>query len=688
MKEIPFRSKEESWLSFNLRVLDEANSPNVPLIERLRFLGIYSNNLDEFFRVRIATLRRLVLLGAKYKELNIPNPSKTLKKSTKILIDASGKYNEIYFKVVDELKKEGIMLINNDEIPEELKSWVFSYYQKKIKPYIMPIIIKKNSHLFGLKDILMYLAVRLSKKSNKGRSLYALLEIPQFSSRFITLPDFNDKKLVMYIDDIIRFALPDIFNSSVYDKYEAFAVKFTRDAEIELDNDITESIFEKISEGLKARDEGKPIRINYDSAMPKRMLRVFQEKLNLPREDSLYPGARYHNRKDLINFPSFNKKGLCFDDFEASRHSYLNQTSTSFIQKIKKSDILLHFPYHPFDHFLDFLREVSIDPLVKSIKITQYRIAKNSAVARALINAVRNGKRVQVVVEPRARFDEKANIAWANEYQSAGINVGLGVPGLKVHAKLCLISRNEAGNIRYYSALSTGNFNESTADKYTDHMLFTANQEIGKDVEKSFRYFHNNFKPPKLRHLVASPFTLRPKIRELIAQEIKNAKKGKKACIKIKINNLSDEEIISDLYNASKNGVKIKIIARSMFSLVLDDGQDYCKNIEAISIVDRFLEHTRFVIFNNDDNPLVYISSADFLPRNFDGRYEIMSPIYEKKLQKQIIDYFKFQWNDSVKARRLDLNLTNTFRGANDSIKGPSAQEQIAKYVADLNIKS
>lgn len=657
----PFRSKEVSWLSFNHRVLQEAGDPSVPLLERLKFLGIYSSNLDEFYRVRVATLKRLTKLGDHYKKLGIPDPNKTLKEVAAIVSRETSSFNETYAKAMGDLRTAGIRVVDEQQVPEILHPWLHGFFEGTVRPQLMPIMVKSTFHLSRLQDQPMYLAVRITREQRKGRQHHALIEIPSNElGRFVVLPDHGGETLVMYIDDIVRFGLPSLFAPLDYDRFDSYAVKFTRDAELEFDDDITESFFEKLTDGIRAREEGNPVRLNYDARIPKDFLSFLTKKLNLVGEDALFPGARYHNRKALMGFPKLGADTLRSPKLHPVPHPVLNngKSSDGLFKKIKKKDQLLHFPYQSFTVFLDLLREACMDPYVKSIQITQYRLAKQSAVAKALITAVRSGKQVGVLVEPTARFDEEANIAWANEYQRAGVRVILGVPGLKVHTKLCLITRMEGSRLRHYTAVGTGNFNEDTAELYTDHMLLTADQTIGQDAKKIFAYFSRSFKPPKLKKLVVAPFHLRNRVLSLIQREIDFAGKGGKGSISIKINNFSDPEVTFLLYKASQAGVKIRLIVRSMFSAITQR-EGISENIQAIGIVDELLEHSRILRFGNGGAPEYYLSSADFLPRNFEGRVETLCPIEDPDLRAELDTYLRLQWGDSVKARLLDENLVN-----------------------------
>ncbi|MEM6279891.1 MAG: polyphosphate kinase 1, partial [Verrucomicrobiota bacterium] len=531
-----------------------------------------------------------------------------------------------------------------------------------------------------LKDLPMYLAVRASKADGTGRPMHALIEIPGNLPRFIELPKTSSTQLVMFLDDVIRFGLHEIFSTVPYDTFESYAIKFTRDSELEFDDDFTESFYEKLEESLKAREEGLPVRANFDENFPKPFLNLVLRKLNLARSDSLYPGARYHNRRDLLSFPKLSGKGMTYEAAEPVPVKSIKKKSGLFAS-IRKRDILIHVPYQPFRYLITLLQEASIDPLVRRIQVTQYRLAKTSCVAGALQAAARNGKEVFVLVEPQARFDEQANIKWASRYRDAGVQVQLGVQGLKVHSKMMLITRKESGRDRLYSVLGTGNFNEDTANIFADHMLFTYQQEIGEDVKQVFEFFRRSYQPPRLEHLLVAPFDLRRFLRDRIDEEIENHANGKPSGISIKVNNFSDVETNKLIRRAAKAGVPVRLIVRSMFSLVMNDEAP----IEAISIVDRYLEHSRMLIFENGGNPKVFLSSADFLPRNFDTRVETIFPIRDKKLSGHLREYFEIQWRDNTKARILDRELSNHYREKGDDETSVRAQYDIESYLRSEN---
>lgn len=668
--------KEISWLSFNERVLQEAENKEVPLHERFKFMGIYSNNLDEYFRVRVATLKRLTTLGTKAKLLLGYNPASVLKRINEIVQSQNIKFEKNYSALLKELESHDIYMINEKQLNDEQVEFVSEYFHQQVRPRLMPFLLEKNSVIPNLTDDAIFFAIYLyNSKTEKKR--YALLEIPtKVLPRFILLPEKGDKKYIIFLDDVIRFGLKEIFFIFDFDEISAYTIKLTKDAELDIVDVATESYVDKLWKGLQERKKGTPVRFIYDRNMPDDFLKIITKKLNLGEDDVVVASNRYHNFKDFMKFPKIGPESFFIQQLKPIPHADI-PPGKSILAAMKKKDILLFFPYNPFDHFIDLLREASIDPLVASIQITLYRLAANSSVINALLNAARNGKRVTTVVELRARFDEEANISWGNVLMDAGVKVIYGVPGLKVHSKICLITREKNGVIERYATIGTGNFNEETAKIYSDHILLTANKKITYEVFKAFNFFNINYKKDNFYHLVLSPFFLRNKINLLIENEIKNAKAGKKAYIHWKLNNLTDREIIQSLYDASCAGVKVKLIVRGMFSLV-PGVKGVSENIKAIGIVDRFLEHTRFMIFCNGDtgNEQVFITSADIMPRNLDHRIEVTCPIFDKNLKRELMDIFEIQWSDNVKSRILDEKQTNRFV---ESKKKP-VQSQIAIY--------
>ncbi len=651
--------KEISWLSFNERVLQEAENKEVPLAESFKFLGIYSNNLDEFFRVRVATLKRLSQFGAKSRDILGYDPKTTLKKLHEIVLAQNSKFEKIYSSLIEELDKYKIHIINEKQLNDAQAEFVREYFINEVRSRLMPFLIDNKTDLPNLTDDAIFLAIILkNKKTNKKR--YAILEIPTaVIPRFIVLPEIGDDKYIIFLDDIIRYGLKDIFFIFDFDEFSAYTIKITKDAELEIADDISESYIEKLSRSLTQRKRGTTVRFIYDRNMPDDLLKILKKKLNFGPDDVVIPANRYHNFKDFMRFPKLGKKKFYFEPLIPIPHSDI-QPGKSILSAIKKKDIMLFFPYHPFDHLIDLLREASIDPSVTSIQITLYRLARNSSVINALLNAARNGKSVTTVVELQARFDEEANILWGNKLMEEGVKVIYGVPGLKVHSKLLLITRIKNNTTQRFAAVGTGNFNEDTARIYTDHLLLTTNIKITNEVHKVFNFFNINYKKDNYYHLILSPFSLRNKINLQIENEIKNAKAGKKAYIYLKLNNITDWEVINNLYEASSAGVNIKLIIRGMYSLV-PGLKEISENIKAIGIVDRFLEHSRFMIFHNGGKEDVYITSADLMTRNIDHRIEVTCPVFDKNIKNELKNIFEIQWKDNVKARKLDASLSNKF---------------------------
>jgi polyphosphate kinase len=676
--------KEISWLSFNERVLQEAENKEVPLIERFKFLGIYSNNLDEYFRVRVATLRRLAQFGSKSHEILGYSPKATLKKVYEIVLEQNTRFEKIYTGLLQELEKHNIHIINEKQLNQEQAEFVRDFFLREVRNRLMPFLIEKDTELPNLTDDAIYLAIYLAKK-NVEKKKYALLEVPSdVLPRFIILPEKDDGKYLIFLDDVIRFGLKDIFFIFDFDEIFAYTIKLTKDAEFEIVDDISESYIEKISRSLQQRRHGNPVRFIYDRKMPPDMLKMLTKMLKFGPNDVVIPGDRYHNSKDFMRLPNLGKKKFYYEPLKHIHHKDI-QPGKSILSAIKKKDIMLFFPYHPFDHLIDLLREASIDPYVNSIQITLYRLARNSSVINALMNAVRNGKKVTTIVELQARFDEEANIEWGNKLMEEGVKVIYGVPGLKVHAKLCLITRTKDDLIQRYAAIGTGNFNEDTARIYTDHLLLTSNKKITNEVFKTFNFFNVNYRKDNYYHLVLSPFFLRNKMTLLIDNEIKNAKAGEKAFIYLKLNNLTDSEIINQLYDASRAGVTVRLIVRGMFSLVTGV-RDLSENIKAIGIVDRFLEHSRFMIFCNGGNEECYITSADLMTRNIEHRIEVTCPVFDRNIRNELKEIFEIQWSDDVKGRKLDPALSNNY--VKPGKRSVRSQTEVHCYVMKTTGKS
>ncbi|MFC2156298.1 polyphosphate kinase 1 [Acidobacteriota bacterium] len=663
-------SKELSWLSFDNRVLDEAADQSVPLVERIKFLGIFSNNMDEFFRVRVATVNRLIEFGKGAKKLIGQDPPKVLKEIQNTVLQLHKRFDAIYQDILSELAAEGIFIIDETQVSEKQGEFIKAYFHREVRPKLIPIMIDQVEKFPDLKDESIYLLVNMGKNKPESKQVNALIEVPTESlSRFLILPSEKSikgvtrgkrQRFIMLLDDVIRYNLADIFSILNYDQFNAFTIKITRDAELDIDSDLSQSYINKIAKGLQLRKGGEPVRFIYDAALPKEIFDLLIKKLKVDENDTQIPGGKYHNFKDFMGFPDLGLKKYNYESLPPLPHRNINPKMNLFKQ-ISKKDILLHYPYQSFHQVIDFLREASIDPSVRSIKITLYRVAKKSAVINALINAVKNGKKVTVVMELQARFDEEANIKWSHLLQEEGVKVIHGVPGLKVHAKLCLITCMKKEKTAKYAIIGTGNFNEDTARVYSDHSLFTANRKLTNEVSKIFDFFDNNYKLSNFNNLIVSPFHMRKKLIKFIKNEIKNAQLGEKAYIHLKLNNLVDPEIIELLYTASQAGVEIKLNIRGMYTLRAGV-EGLSENIQAISIVDRFLEHTRVFFFCNGGNEKVYLTSADIMQRNIDRRVEVTAPVYDKEICKELRDFFDIQWQDTVKARFRDKDLNQVPR--------------------------
>ena len=673
--------KELSWLSFNERVLQEAADKTVPLIERIRFLGIFSNNLDEFYKVRFADVKRRILIN---REQGVKDSSKhLLSKMQSKAFKLNQDFDRLYSELIVEMARRRIFLVNETQLDTLQQKWISKYFHKEVLPHITPLLLRDDIDVLQfLKDEYAYIAVELKKDQ---QSSYALLEIPtDHLPRFVMLPEQKGKgrKTIILLDNIIRYCLDDIFRGFFdYDTLHGYAIKMTRDAEYDLRREVEYSLLEQLSEGLSQRLTAMPVRFIYEHDMPEAMLTFLCEKLKISYYDSLLPGGRYHNFKDFIAFPNVGRDYLenrtlpplkCAD-FDG----YLNA-----FDAIRSQDILLHYPYHRFEHITELVRQASFDPKVISIKINIYRVAKNSKLMNSLIDAVHNGKRVVVVVELQARFDEEANIEWSRILTEAGVDVIFGIPGMKIHAKLLLITRREDNELVRYAHIGTGNFHEKTARIYTDFSLLTADHELTNEVRSVFAYIENPFRPIKFTHLLVSPRNSRTQLYRLIDSEIANARNGKKAEIMVKVNNLVDKGLINKLYGASSAGVKIKMIIRGMCSLV-PGVAGVSDNISIISIVDRFLEHPRVLITHNDGDPLVYISSADWMTRNLDHRIEVTTPIRSPRLKQRIIDIINLQFTDTVKARVIDKEMSNRYvkRGNRKKIRSQLAIYDYLKQI-------
>ncbi len=675
--------KEISWLAFNERVLQEAEDPNVPIIERLRFLGIYSNNQDEFFKVRIAELKRQVLIAqASDRSFTEHILKDAIKKSGKL----TEKFNIIYHDLLNELKKYNIEFKNENQINDFERKWIRSFFTEKVKPFISPVILTEELDVLSfLKDPYTYLCIEMSEQNDKKQ--YALLEIPTDKvDRIIQIPNEDPNstmKILIMLDDIIRVCLDDVFKGFFnYSSITAYCIKMNRDAEYNLSMELNRTMIESMSEGLKQRLTAIPTRLAYDRDMPKEMVKFLVQKLKMSDYDSISAGNRYHNMKDFLGFPSLGNTSLEYNRV-SPLHCYEFDRYPTMFQAISKQDILLYYPYYTFSYFTELLRQSSYDPSVIAIKINIYRVARDSRVIRDLIDAANNGKRVTVVVELKARFDESNNIEWAKILTEAGVKVLFGLPSLKIHSKLCLITRKEEGKLVKYCHIGTGNFNEKSARIYTDFALFTKNEQLTEEVDSVFDFIEAPYIQPRFKNLMVSPVNARQKIYDLIDNEITNATKGLEASITVKINNLVDEGVITRLYRASQAGVKINMIVRGMCSLITGV-KNLSTNINIRSIVDRYLEHPRVMIFHNNGDEKIYISSADWMTRNLDHRIEVATPIFSKKLKKVIKDLIDIQFNDNVKARIIDEKQTNRYVERTATQREIRSQMEIYEYLENL----
>ena len=668
-------NRELSWLQFNARVLQEAADKNVPLIERLRFLGIFSNNLDEFFKVRYATVKRIFEAGKEGKsELGGIKAGDLLEEITKIVIDQQSESLGILKSIDEELKNENIHIINETEIDTDQHEFIKNYFYQEISPALVIIVLNEEIELPELKDSAAYLTIKMS--NSNGDDQYALIEISKAMDRFIVLPLKNNANYIIMVDDVMRHCLDEIFNIFNYETITAHMIKITRDGELDFDSDLSKSFIDKLSDSVKDRQSGDLVRFVHDKSIDKDTLAFLLERMEIDDNDSIIPGGRYHNRRDYMGFPSLGRTDLLYDKIKPLPVKGLSLQKSIF-KTIAKKDYLVYAPYHTFSYIVKFLREAALDPKVKTIKVTIYRLAQISHVASSLVNAAKNGKKVTVSIELRARFDEEANINYAEQMQDAGVKMLFGVSGLKVHCKMCVIEREENDKLVRYGFVSTGNFNESTAKFYTDFTLLTANSKILKDINKVFNFLEVNYKINRYKHIITSPHYTKSKLFALIDDEIENSKNGKPTYIKLKMNSISSYKMIDKLYEASRAGVKIQMIVRGLCCLV-PGVKGMSENIEVISIIDKFLEHTRLYIFSNNDDPKMYISSADWMTRNIDNRVEVSCPIYNVDIKNELQDLYNICWNDNVKARVINETQDNSYR-KNDGAK-VRAQYETYKY--------
>jgi polyphosphate kinase len=693
-KNLPAKRKtiprDISWLAFNARVLQEAADASVPLHERIRFLGIFSNNLDEFFRVRVATLKRMQTVIGKSARMHLEeNPEQILDEIQSMVIDQQREFDRIWEGIENELKEHKIFIRTEKHLNKEQQKFVLNYFNEEVRTNIIPLMIESIQHFPFLRDKSIYLAVVLARQDNSVRQKFALIEIPTtVLPRFIILPAKEGEQDIILMEDLVRFCLPHIFSFFGYDKFLSHIIKVTRDAELDIDNDISTSLIHQLEKGIKERRKGKPVRFVYDKDIDPLLLEYLMRRLGLSRKDNLIPGARIHNFKDFMDFPS----SVFTDRTNPARKSFIHPlfaNATSVMHVIQGQDVMLHLPYHSFDTIIDLLREAAIDPNVISIKITAYRLAKNSRIVNALTNAVRNGKQVTVALELRARFNEAENLAWKSRLEDEGVKVLIGIPGLKMHAKLCVIKKRIGIKTVQCGFVSTGNLNEKTARVYGDHCLLTANRNIMADINRVFSYLENPKHDIKVLEacntLPVSPYSMRSFFTRMVDKEIKNAhhKKNGGSMI-LKMNSLSDPELINRVYEAAREGVNIKLIIRGI-CCAYTENKKWKKDIEAISIVDEYLEHARVFVFHQGGQEKIYISSCDWMLRNLDHRVEVAVPILDPNIRQELKDILDIQLSGNVKARILNNEQNNEYK--REGTKKVRSQIEIFRYLHEKQYK-
>ncbi|MEI5640489.1 MULTISPECIES: polyphosphate kinase 1 [unclassified Pseudoalteromonas] len=684
---ITYFAKELSWLSFNERVLQEAKDPSNPIIERIRFLGIFSNNLDEFFQVRVADVKRRILLN-NLPDTNFDEDEALLADIQKKVLELGKKFNVIYEQILADLNEHNIHVELPEALSEFHQKWLADYFKDQVLPHLLPMMITESKdYSDNINDTMTHLFVEMRGDKNH----HAFLEVPTDRlNRFVQLPPEKTRrhKTIVLLDDVIRYYIADVFRSFFqFEQIAAYSMKMTRDAEYNLDDELEEGVLDTMSKGLKQRLYAEPVRLVYEESMPEELQKLMKKRLGVTTQDALIPGGRYRNFRDFISFPNVGRGYLENKPLPPLRSAAFKKYSSVF-RAISEQDILLYYPYHTFNHMLEYIRQAAFDPRVSQIKVNIYRVAKQSRLIGSLISAAKNDKKVTVMVELKARFDEQNNIEWAKMMSEYGIKVMVGIPSLKVHSKLCVVHRREKGKFVKYAHIGTGNFHEKTAKIYTDFSLFTKHPEITEECDNVFRFIENSYLPFEFDHLMISPLNARSRIISLIEQEINHAKQGKTAKVAIKVNNLVDKDLVDKLYEASRQKVKIKLIVRGMCALV-PGLPGFSDNIKVISIVDRFLEHPRVMVFENAGDPKVFISSADWMTRNLDHRVEVGTPIYAEHLKKMIIDIMDLQFKDKTKARIIDAEQKNLYvrRGNRKKIRSQIAIYDYLKKLEASDIK-
>ena len=681
--------RDISWLAFNARVLQEANDPRNHIQDRLRFLGIFSNNLDEFFRVRVAALNKMVLLGKAAKMHLEANPDKILRKIQQTVITQQEEFDRTYSDIITELERKHIFIKNEKQLSKIQKEFVAKFFEDKVRTQIIPLMIETIQHIPLLRDKSIYLACVLGNTKASMVQRYALIEIPtKVLPRFVILPSDNGQTDIVLLEDIIRFNLPSLFAPFGFNRFLGYIIKVTRDAELEIDNDVNTNILDELEKGLKNRKRGRATRFVFDRHIEPQLLNYLTRRLGLTKKDNLIPGGRIHNFKDFIDFPA-----SIFDDIKPRKQPFVHpllKQPCRIMDVIEKRDVMLHMPYHSFDSIIDLLREAAIDPFVQSIRITCYRVAKNSKIINALVNAVRNGKEVTVVLELRARFDEEANMRWKEQLEEEGVKVVLGIHNMKVHAKICVIKKREFNRTRQYGFVSTGNLNENTAGFYGDHCLLTTNRNILADVNRIFDFLEAPIKKlanlKNCKTLPISPINMRKSMLSQLDKQIRLARAKKPAYAIIKLNSLVDTVLIEKLYAAAKAGVNIQMVIRGICCAYTEQAA-FKGRLNAISIVDDYLEHARVFVFGNGKEPAVFISSADWMIRNLDHRIEAACPIYDKDIQQELIDILNIQLAENVKGRILDNEQSNNYVERKEHTPEVRSQEAIYKYLHSKSYK-
>ena len=670
-KQTTYIDRDVSWMYFNHRILQEAEKQQVPLLERLSFLGIYSNNLDEFFRVRVASLNRLAdsenLPDKRRKEFK-----RTLKTINRLNEEYSSEYTKVIKSVFAELEEHHIRLLKETQLNDEQKQFLKRLYYDKLNGSTNPIWLSAIDDLNTLEDNRIYLVVKKTHTDSEHKVKYAVIKVPdRVYGRFIRLPQSDGFDNIMYLDDVIRFCLPLIFIGTKPSTYEAYSFKFTKDAEMEVDNDADYGAMEKIALGVNSRKRGEPIRVIYDKDMPRDMQKRVFDRLNVRELDTSLAGGRYQNHRDLMSFPDCGHNELKYEKWQpVMKPEFLAEES--LFEQIRKKDRFIHVPYNSFDAYIRLLREAALRPSVKEIKTTLYRLAKDSKVVKALICAARNGKKVTAVVELMARFDEESNIKWSKRMQEEGVNVIFGVEGLKIHSKLLYIKTTK-GDI---ACVGTGNFHEGNARVYTDYLMMTARQGIVSEVAKVFDFIDRPFSPMRFRELLVSPNSMKSRILRLFDNEIKNAQEGRPAWVKIKINHITDPDVVNKMYAASRAGVRIDALVRGNCSLV-PGIEGVSDNIRIVGIIDRYLEHSRILIFCNNDKPRYFIGSADWMPRNLVNRIEVLTPVYDDEMKRDLLRTVDYGLRDTTNGRIVDGRGTNEIQPVKEGVEPFRSQEEL-----------